>query len=201
PLLFTLLLPRRVRGGVQASLAMETSGRARPVDELQHHLIAHQRLPRPVPADKAEHAMLDPIPLRGPRRVMHHRDDQPAFVRQPLQGDFPRPPAVAVSRVWPPSSRRLPSRPLLHSLLTRENTIDRRLAERTGSGYTDPEAACVARLTISSGFPTSMSDASELPDRRFARTRWSGVVAAGPRGLPQAAAPPGPPCRLCRGPP
>src|SRR5262245_37987202 len=127
---------------------------------------------------------------------MHHRDDQPAFVRQPLQGDFPRPPAAAVSRVWSPSSRRRPSRPLLHSLLTRENTIDRRLAERTGSGYTDPEAAFVARLTISSGFPTSMSDASELPGRRFASTRWSVVVAAGQRDSPESEAALATLCRL-----
>jgi RNA polymerase sigma factor (sigma-70 family) len=46
------------------------------------------------------------------------------------------------------------------------------------------------------GAPTSMSDASEFPDRRFASTRWSVVVAAGQRGSPESEAALATLCRL-----
>src|SRR5262249_21312689 len=71
-----------------------------------------------------------------------------------------------------------------------------RLAGGAGNGYTGPEEALVARLTSWSWFRTSMSDASEFPDQRFASTRWSVVVAAGQRGSPESEAALATLCRL-----
>src|ERR1700733_4492938 len=75
---------------------MKPCSRARPPNELQHNFIAIQRLPSPVAADEREHAVFDPVPLRGPGWVVHDRDDQAELVRQLLQFHLPSPSSTAV---------------------------------------------------------------------------------------------------------
>ena len=50
----------------------------------------------PVHGDEAEHAVLDPVPLRGPRRVVAHRDLETGLFGQLGELDLPGPEAVAV---------------------------------------------------------------------------------------------------------
>src|SRR5271157_5813478 len=90
-LLFGSILP-----AVQHRLTVETGRRGRGADVVQDCLVADQGLPRPVLADQVEHPMLDPIPLRGPGRVVRHCDRHIELVSQPLQADPPRPQPISV---------------------------------------------------------------------------------------------------------
>src|SRR5688572_28427237 len=66
----------RVLLAIQASTAAKSRFRPRRADVLQDCFVADQRLAGPVATDGAEQAVLDRIPLRGPSRIMGHRDDQ-----------------------------------------------------------------------------------------------------------------------------
>src|SRR5262249_48590088 len=79
-------LPRRVVLAIPAGTATKPRLRPRRADILQHRLVADQGLPFPVAADHAEHAVLDRVPFRRPRRVVGDYEDQPRVLRQPLQG-------------------------------------------------------------------------------------------------------------------
>ena len=49
-------------------------------DEFDDREAADERLPAPSLSDVAEHAMLDLVPLRCPRRIVAHLQDQPGLV-------------------------------------------------------------------------------------------------------------------------
>src|SRR5438105_3294693 len=73
--------PTGVVAVVQTRPTMEARARSRSADVLQHHLVAGQRLARPVAADQAEHPVVYRVPLRCPSRVMRYRDGQPELIR------------------------------------------------------------------------------------------------------------------------
>src|SRR4051794_35641375 len=73
-------LTGRVVFPVQTGTATKPGFRSRRADELDDPLVTDQRLSGPVAADQAEHAVLDRVPFRCPRRVVSHRDDQSRLV-------------------------------------------------------------------------------------------------------------------------
>lgn len=69
------------------SEAGSSLGRA---DEVEHGVHVGERLAGPVPADLAEQAVLDGVPLGGARRIVAHGDDEAQGIANPiLQGLFP----------------------------------------------------------------------------------------------------------------
>ncbi len=81
---------------IQTGAAMKTCVRARCPNVFQDRFITPQRLAGPIRADQAEHAVINRVPLRRSWRVVRHRDRQPKFVRESLQGRFPFPFAMVV---------------------------------------------------------------------------------------------------------
>src|SRR3990172_7676844 len=59
--------------------------------------MAHQRPTAPVLSDMAKHAMLDLVPLAGPRRKVADLQGQAQCIRQVLQGNFPQPVAASIA--------------------------------------------------------------------------------------------------------
>src|SRR5512142_1589125 len=92
---------------IQTGSAVESCGRPSPADVLQHRLVVDQRLTGPIRADQAEHPVLDRVPLRRPRRVVGHGDDQPELIGQALQARLPGEPPIAVG----PAAIRLDEQP------------------------------------------------------------------------------------------
>src|SRR6266403_689339 len=62
------LNPLVVASGVERRFHDEAGPRTGVGDQVDDHLMAGQRLPAPVLRDEAEEAMLDFVPLAGPRR-------------------------------------------------------------------------------------------------------------------------------------
>ena len=104
------LYPFGIGVGIEFALNFEASVRPRVGDQLDHGEAVGERRSAPVLRDVAEHAMLDLVPLRGPRRIVADLDDQAGFVggcwsanfqsrrREPLE---PPPSAVIISRFIP----------------------------------------------------------------------------------------------------
>src|SRR5262245_62091403 len=72
-------------------------------NQVDNHLVAHERLPAPVLADEGEQPMLDLVPLARPRREVGYGDRQPRLISQPLEFQFPQPHARPIA---PPAIRR-----------------------------------------------------------------------------------------------
>jgi hypothetical protein len=60
-------------------------------DQFDDREAADERLAAPCLGDVAEHAMLDLVPFRCPRWIMAYLQDQPGFIGQLLQFEFPQP--------------------------------------------------------------------------------------------------------------
>src|SRR5712692_4249483 len=56
-----------------------------------------QRTAAPVLGDVAEHAMLDLVPLAGPRRIVTHSDTQTQLIGKLLKAEFPQTRSVSVT--------------------------------------------------------------------------------------------------------
>src|SRR5215471_20689541 len=83
------LEPYRVRVLIQLAHDLQARLGRRGRNEVDHHLVAHQRLPAPILADKGEETMFDLVPLARPRGEVAHRDRHPRLVCQPLEFQFP----------------------------------------------------------------------------------------------------------------
>src|SRR5262245_60550554 len=84
------LLPLSIGVLIEVSGHRQPGGRGRPADTPEHNPQCPKRLPLPVPADLAEEAMLNRIPLRAPRRVVTDGYGQPEAVAEMLlQIDLP----------------------------------------------------------------------------------------------------------------
>src|SRR5262249_44697029 len=118
------LLPLSICVLIEVSGHRQSGGRGRPADIPEHNPQCPERLPLPVPADLAEEAMLNRIPLRAPRWVVTDGYGQlEAVAEMLLQIDLPgsgsAPVAAAPIRqdqevadewpTWPPGARGLPS--------------------------------------------------------------------------------------------
>ena len=99
---------RLVFGRIETGPAMEPVRRPRGADVVEHHVVADQRFPSPVAADRAEHPVIDRVPFRRPSRIVGHGDGQSKLVRQPLQRHLPLPFAIVVG----PTRVRLDQQPL-----------------------------------------------------------------------------------------
>src|SRR5713226_10614065 len=87
-----------IESRVQLGLDPEAGRGAGGANEVDHRLIAHQRLALPVQTDEREHAVLDLVPFAGARRIVTHRDGQAGLIRELLQVIFPCPiPATITS--------------------------------------------------------------------------------------------------------
>src|SRR5258705_8308609 len=78
------LLPLGIRALPPLRRDPQSRPRRRSAHEAQQHRRALQRDARPVGADRSKQAMLDWVPLRGPRRVVAHHHRQPVAVRHYL---------------------------------------------------------------------------------------------------------------------
>src|SRR5215471_4466389 len=65
-------------------------------NQIDHHLAAHQGSAPPVLRNVAKHAVLDLVPLAGPRRKVTHRNPQPDIIGQLLQLHLPQAVAAPV---------------------------------------------------------------------------------------------------------
>src|SRR5215468_7602751 len=83
------LEPYRVRVLIQLAHDLQARLGRRGRNEVDHHLVAHQRFPAPILADKGEEAMFDLVPLARPRGEVAHRDRHPRLICQPLEFQFP----------------------------------------------------------------------------------------------------------------
>src|SRR5262249_35537094 len=72
-------------------------------NQVDNHLVAHERLPAPVLADEGEQPMLDLVPLARARREVGHCDLQPRLISKPLEFQFPQTHARPIT---PPAIRR-----------------------------------------------------------------------------------------------
>ena len=85
-------IPARVVGGLDA----EASGGARGRDQFDDGAHGGEGPAPPVHGDEAEHAVLDPVPLRRAGRIVAHRDAQTGLGRQAGQFYLPGPDPISV---------------------------------------------------------------------------------------------------------
>src|ERR1035438_6019760 len=83
-------------GRVQLTAYAQALGGGRGADQADDGLVADQRSAPPVEGDEAEQAMLDLVPLAGPRRQVANGQAQPAVVGEALQSRLPQPRARTV---------------------------------------------------------------------------------------------------------
>src|SRR5271166_6505407 len=76
--------------GIEFAADFETGFRRGVCDQFDGHEEAHERHGAPVLGNVAEHAVLDLVPLRGPRRIMADLDDQAGLVGELLQRHLPQ---------------------------------------------------------------------------------------------------------------
>src|SRR3990172_12947884 len=76
---------------VEGTLDRQAGFRRGGPDQLDHRHAALQGLATPVLRDVAEHAVLDPVPLRGSRRIVVDPEREPSLVGELLQLDLPKP--------------------------------------------------------------------------------------------------------------
>src|SRR5215471_9915527 len=82
--------PCGILTGVQRRLDTQALRRRRGANEADNHLATLQRLPTPIRGDMAEHAVLDFVPLAGPRRQVADPDAQATRIGEPLQFPLPQ---------------------------------------------------------------------------------------------------------------
>src|SRR5271157_932490 len=75
--------------GIEFAADFEAGFRRRVCDQFDGHEEADERHGAPVLGNVAEHAVLDLVPLRGPRRIMADLDDQAGLVGELLQRHLP----------------------------------------------------------------------------------------------------------------
>src|SRR5262249_9714728 len=75
----------------------QTGRRGGSTNQLDDHLMAHQRLTSPILGDVTEHAMLNLVPLAGAGREVAHGDAQPGLRGESVEAGFPETRAVAVT--------------------------------------------------------------------------------------------------------
>src|SRR5271165_3938106 len=75
--------------GIEFAADFETGFRRGVCDQFDGHEEADERHGAPVLGNVAEHAVLDLVPLRGPRRIMADLDDQAGLVGELLQRHLP----------------------------------------------------------------------------------------------------------------
>src|SRR5208337_2484870 len=76
--------------GIEFAADFETGFRRGVCDQFDGHEEADERHGPPVLGNVAEHAVLDLVPLRGPRRIMADLDDQAGLVGELLQRHLPQ---------------------------------------------------------------------------------------------------------------
>src|SRR5208337_231263 len=76
--------------GIEFAADFETGFRRGVCDQFDGHEEADERHGAPVLGNVAEHAVLDLVPLRGPRRIMADLDDQAGLVGELLQRHLPQ---------------------------------------------------------------------------------------------------------------
>ena len=82
---------------VQDATYLQPGGRSRVGDELDDRGVGHQRLPSPVVTDEREEAMLDLVPLAGPRWEVGHTNVQSGGVGQALKFPLPQSDAATIT--------------------------------------------------------------------------------------------------------
>lgn len=76
--------PGFIKGGVQIGLTAKAGCGGGSANEVEHGFVTVQGMSGPVATNEIEHAMLDQVPLRGPRGVMINGDNQPELISQLL---------------------------------------------------------------------------------------------------------------------
>lgn len=101
-----------VKIGIQFSRDRQSVSRGRAANEIDNDFMAGQRLPPPVHADIAEHAMFDLVPLAGTGREVAYRKTQSGLVCKSLQRDLPQSHPVAVAAATITRSKELQDHPV-----------------------------------------------------------------------------------------